>query len=129
MDRANRTSLHYESKRNNAEGVRELVNGGADPNAKDSNGWTPLHFAAQEHAVATARELIRLGSDVNARDKFEKPPLSVAVYAAGEADQMVTLLLDSGADPYLENNYGVSPIRLARTIADTDVRQYFDHLG
>ena len=35
------------------------------------------------------------------------------------------LLRDSGADPLHKNNHGVSPLILARTIANYDVRQFF----
>ena len=33
-----------------------------------------------------------------------------------------------GADPFQQNNYGVSAVSLARTIADYDVAQYFRDL-
>lgn len=38
---------------------------------------------------------------------------------------MIELLLSAGANPYLENKYGVSPYSLAHDIANFDVKQFF----
>ena len=48
--------------------VRELLEKGANVNAKDSNGDTPLHKAACRGYARVARLLIEHGADVNARE-------------------------------------------------------------
>jgi ankyrin repeat protein len=42
--RLNRTDLHYACVDANVQGIRALLDAGADPSALDANGWTPLHL-------------------------------------------------------------------------------------
>lgn len=44
-----RTPLHYAAKRGQLECVRLLLKYGANPNAKDSDGYTPIHYVCQIH--------------------------------------------------------------------------------
>ena len=47
--------------------VRTCVAAGADPNARDENGWTPLHSAAHQGWTEAIAALINAGADHNAR--------------------------------------------------------------
>ena len=129
LDRAKRTDLHYAALSDDPVAIQALIAAGADVNAQDGRGLTPLHFAAQEGSLGAAQALRDLGASVDIQDVFGNSPLSNAVYYYPQAKgDLVSLLLDWGADPMLENNYGVSPLSLSRTIANTDVRKYFAHL-
>jgi ankyrin repeat protein len=43
--------------------------------------------------------------------------------------EVIALLREHGADPARENNYGVSPLKLAHTVANFDVRQFVADLS
>ncbi len=125
--------------RNDADEIRLLLAGGADPNAAGAGGATPLHVAttyghaaakiasnsgspAQRLHVATtyghaaAVELLLAGgADPNRTDRHGNGPLWTAVYQAcrtGRTDgnlEVVRLLVVAGADPGHKNHYGRSP--------------------
>lgn len=99
-----------------------------DVNVKDRNGWTPLHFAAQSQSVKIACRLIEHGAEINARDIDGNTPLFRAVYCYANDGTMIELLREHGADPYSENNFGNSPIGLARRFGKKDVANYFKDL-
>ena len=125
-DRARRTPLHYaagDAKIGDADG---LLAAGADPNARDDDGWTPLHFAAQAQAVEIARALLAAGAEVDARDAYGNTPLFKAVFASQGEGALITLLRDARADPNAVNASGISP--LARSIGNFDVARFFADL-
>jgi ankyrin repeat protein len=72
--------------------------------------------------------LLDAGAPVNARDANGNTPLSDAVFRSRGRGDVIKLLRDRGADPTLKNNHGVSPLSLAHTIANYDVRQFFADL-
>ncbi|MDH5740819.1 MAG: ankyrin repeat domain-containing protein [Nitrospira sp.] len=96
--------------------------------APDDNGWTPLHFAAQSNAADTTELLLNAGASVDARDAHGNTPLSTAVFNSRSYGEVIKFLRTHGADPHAKNNHGVSPLSLARTIANFDVRQFFQDL-
>src|SRR5207245_2422560 len=76
--------------------ARALLEGGADPNARNSSSWTPLHQAAWHRQLGMVRSLIAHGADVNARTPKGWTVLMAA--ASGGSPAVVKLLLDHGAD-------------------------------
>jgi ankyrin repeat protein len=46
------------SAKGDENGVKEFLEKGGDPNARDSSGWTPLHAAAAHGHVNIAKLLI-----------------------------------------------------------------------
>jgi len=128
LDKMGRSELHYASNEGNLGRVCVLISGGMDVNVKDRNGWTPLHFAAQSQSVKIACRLIEHGAEINARDNDGNTPLFRAVYCYSNDGTMIELLRKHGADPYSENNFGNSPIGLARRFANKDVAKYFNDL-
>ena len=128
VDRAGRTALHYAALECNSAAVARLLNEGVNPGATDDEGWTPLHFAAQSNAADAARLLIEKGTPTDPRDSHGNTPLFKAVFSSRGNGELIKLLRAHGADPNAENNSGVSPVKLARTIANYDVRQFFSDL-
>lgn len=129
VDGLGRTPLHYAAAESKAEDVARLLAAGADANAQDDNGWTALHFAAQAVAPDCAAELLRAGADASLRDSYGNTALFRAVFSSRGNGAVIRLLREAGADPHATNNHGVSPVSLARTIANYDVAQFFSDLG
>jgi ankyrin repeat protein len=128
VDRYGRTPLHEATIDGDVVRVKALLTSGIDPGAADDNGWTPLHFAAQESALEVVRLLLEAGATVDPRDAHGNTPLFKAVFNSRGEGEIIKLLRASGADPFVNNAYGVSPLKLARTIANFDVRQFFSDL-
>ncbi len=123
-----RTPLHRAAIEGNGDEARRLLVAGNDPDACDDDGWTPLHFAAQGWHVPVAEALLAAGAQVDARDSYGNTPLWRATFSSKGRGDLIALLRAHGADPNLENDSGVSPLGLARTIANFDVAQHFADL-
>jgi len=127
-DRCGRTALHYAALNNELLEVRRLLETDFAASAVDAAGRTPLHFAAQEYSVDAAKLLIEHGASVDAQDSYGNTPLANAVFYSQGRGELIKLLREAGADPQLENKHGISPIKLARTIANYDLRQFFNDI-
>ena len=127
-DSFGRTDLHEAAIAGDGRRCRQLLAENADPNVVDKLGWTPLHFAAQRQAFEAVDALLVAGATVDARDNHGNSPLGKAVFSSNGDGTVIERLRAAGADPYLANSHGVSPIRLARTIANYDVAQFFKDL-
>lgn len=125
VDEFGRTPLHYAAADGDSVLVQRLIASGADVNALDVNRWTPLHFAAQAVSATVAAKLIEAGANVAIRDRFGNTPLFRAVFSSSGDGSVIELLLSAGADPNAPNESDVTPIKLARTIANYDVAQFF----
>ena len=123
-----RTPLHEAAIDGDEQEVRSLLRAGADPNTPDHGGWTPLHFAAQEHAAGAVRALLEAGADVDPIDEYGNTPLWRATFGSRGRGEVIQLLRQAGADPWRVNASGVSPVSLARTIANYPVAQHFADL-
>ena len=128
IDREGRTALHYAALSNDLPEVRRLLEAGFVAGAADKSGRTPLHFAAQEYSVDAAVQLIQHGAPVDPQDSHGNTPLSNAVFYSQGRGELIRLLREAGADPHLKNRHGVSPISLARTVANYDLRQFFNDI-
>jgi uncharacterized protein len=124
-----RTELHYAAADADAPRVRKLLARGLDPSAADASGWTPLHFAAQSHSAAVLEILLDAGAKVDAQDKHGNTALWRAVFESRGRGGCIKLLRSRGAAPAKPNRRGVSPVDLARTIANFDVARWFADLS
>lgn len=128
VDEYGRTSLHYAAADGKVEEVIRLLSGGANPNAQDDNGWTALHFAAQAVSPRATEALLAAGAQTELKDSSGNTALSTAVFASRGNGSVIELLRRAGADPHAANSSGVTPLSLARTIANFNVRQFFADL-
>lgn len=64
-----RTPLHLAAAAGNAKVIEYLINAGANPRIRDSNGWTPLHVVVSEgssrHYADAARALLANGCPID----------------------------------------------------------------
>lgn len=125
LDRKGRGPLHYASADADLPAVLDLLASGADPNIQDVDGWSPLHFSARANAAEVTKVLLEAGANVHALDKFGNTPLFHAVFNCKEDGTVIRYLRLAGAEPTSENSYGVSPAKLARTISNYNVAQFF----
>lgn len=113
MDEYNRSPLHYACIDNAPDQrlkvAKELITSGQDVNAPDNDSWTPLHFAAQANCVEVIKLLIENGANIEAQEVNGNTPLWVATMNSNNNTEMVTELVNAGADPDTKNIHGVSP--------------------
>jgi len=128
LDEFGRSELHYAAADGRVDKARAALAGGADVNLADANGWTPLHAAAQSQSATIVQLLVEKGANVDATDRHGNTPLWRAVFAYTNDPATIAALRASGADPLKKNAHGVSPISLARTIANYDVAKCFADL-
>ena len=106
--------------------------------AVDGNGWTDLHYAAALDWPATARALLAAGARRDARLRAEREPLGPAllttltscgqewcrllfrndatplhIAAVANACEVVTVLLEGGADPDVTDARSMTPLHYA----------------
>jgi ankyrin repeat protein len=128
VDGLGRTPLHYAALYGDSALVLELLKNGQNPDAADDNSWTPLHFATQSSAYEVVQILINQGATIDSRDSHGNTPLSNAVFHSRGNGEIIKLLRSVGANPHAENLHGVSPLKLAHTIANYNMHQFFDDL-
>jgi ankyrin repeat protein len=72
-------------------------------------GLAALHFAARQGAMASTEALIKAGADINQRGAGDKTTPILVAAINGHFD-LVSYLLDQGADPNLASIGGVTPL-------------------
>lgn len=117
------TPLHLAAYHNsNPDVINELERAGAKPQLRNENGWTPLHMAAYGNGnPAVIAALTDAGAKLETRESTNGwTPLHLA--AASEHPDVVTALLDAGADPSKLDDNGKTPwdyVRVNPVFKDT----------
>jgi ankyrin repeat protein len=105
--------------------TKQLLKESPNLNLKDRKGWYPLHYAAQNYLVEIANLLIDDGADIESKDDYGNTPLWRATFSSQGKGDMIKLLISNGANPDNRNDSNISPIKLANSIANYNVKQFF----
>jgi len=95
----------------NAQAVKQFLDGGADPNGQDNDGWTPLFWAALKGRVNTALILLYHGAEAKVAANDGTTPLHVA--AGFDHTSLAVLLLSRGANVDAQTVAGLTPLHVA----------------
>jgi ankyrin repeat protein len=95
----------------NLDALQALLDLGMDPTVTDSTGRAPLHYAAEQGRIDMAAALLASGCPVD----VPSASLRTALHGAAAADQgeMTVWLLDQGANPAVQDDMGLTPLKLA----------------
>ena len=110
---------------------------GADRNKPDQFGMTALHFAVDREKMTLLKALLEIGAEPNAvltrplpfrrgdyvsRNAYDgASPFWLATRDANLV--MMRVLLDAGADPFLANAAGVTPLMVVSGLGGNDARR------
>ncbi len=125
-DIAGRTPLINAAIEDSIPIVKILLEHGANIETQDNNGYSALHFACQNQSIEMTKLLIEKGSQIDAVDAHGNTPLGRAVFNSHGRGEVIQLLLAAGADKTKKNNHGISPLDLAKSIANYDVKQFLE---
>ncbi|WP_029912000.1 ankyrin repeat domain-containing protein [Pelobacter seleniigenes] len=125
------TALHIACSRGHHAAINDLLAAGADPNICDNDGDSPLAYLAnfawrsRTDCLESIRALIRCGADLNlcGNGGHSETALSWLVKYGGNRLYVITLLLESGADPNRANSKGETPLMFAAQSDRADVLQ------
>ena len=98
--------------------VKKLIARDADVNKP---GWAPLHYAATNGHLAIMELLLEHHAFVDAESPNGTTPLMMAAHYGTPA--AVKLLLESGADPAMKNQLGLSAIDFAHRAGRQDAAE------
>ena len=92
--------------------IQACLDGGADPNHRDSYGRTPLHRSARENSdPEVIAVLVASGADPHAVDRDSLTPLHYAAWHG--PPEVIEALLEAGAAPSAQGKSGSTPLHLA----------------
>lgn len=92
-------------------------------------GRTALRFAASSADVAEVNRPLAAGTEVGLPEKNGNTPLSNSVFYSTGERSLIARLWHAGADPRRADRQGMSPMALARTMADPRPITHFEGAG
>lgn len=113
--------LHLASKYGDHEAVDELIERGSSLSSKNSLDITPLHLAVKYNHDKVVQILLSNGVNIDSKDKNGHTPLYYAVEAQFDDVEVIRLLMEYGADAYIDGKRNSSPLILAMYIQRVDM--------
>lgn len=103
-------SLHQAAATGDYNRIKWL-NGKADHNQQDDDGWTPLHYAAWHDQPECAANLLAQGSSTSIKDKEGRTPMHLA--AIKDRRVLAAILYKAGAEVDSRDNNDMTPLQKA----------------
>jgi ankyrin repeat protein len=105
------TALHYASQSGCQESAKQLMDKGANIEARTNINETPLHLAAQNNNLEVVKMLIEFKANIRARSNIKETPLHLAI--KNKSLDVAKLLIGKGAYLNARTTYGATTIHLA----------------
>lgn len=90
----------------------------------DSNGFTPLMYCILHERPRMVDFLLENAIDVNRQNGVGNTALFYAIFKSKDKIGLIEKLLTKGADMNIANGAGVSPLSLANSMANENVRNF-----
>ena len=120
-------SLHAAVRFGDLAKVENILEDGADVDAKDRGGYTPLYYAIWNEDKDTIKLLVAKGADVSFTPKDDYPPLHYAVW--NDDMELAELLVNNGAKFDAKDRYGWTAFRYAASGANRELVEFFVSKG
>ncbi|XP_060910594.1 ankyrin repeat and SOCS box protein 9-like isoform X1 [Labrus mixtus] len=101
--------LHRAAAKGHSECIKPLVQHGADVDHYIDQSGSPLHVACSNQHLGAVRKLLQLGAAVNTCVSGDSP---LHIAARLSSPELVSVLLDHGANSSLRNSEGKQPLHL-----------------
>jgi ankyrin repeat protein len=125
-DKGHNTALHIACEKDLAAIGLHLLLRGASVTKVNQQGNSPIHLAARS-SVILAYAIMKSGGDLKAQNNDGWTPLHHAA-RSGKAD-LITRMLEQGANPDIRNKSNELPVRVARKALHLDAMKAFHKAG
>ncbi|RDL33311.1 uncharacterized protein BP5553_08750 [Venustampulla echinocandica] len=122
-----RSALILAAERNHVNVLTSLLDGGADPNLKDTRGGTAILRAAEEGHMEALQILIDLKADLTFTDEDSRTVVHVA--SEGGHIDVLELLKDHPVEVNARDKYGLTPFHRACHAGQLEAGRYLLELG
>ncbi len=112
FNRGSGKELGQAIERNDLPRIRELIAGGADPNAAGPDGATPLSFALLRERLEAAKLLLELGADASLGQNYGRAPI-MEMASNDKLSELLETALKHGANPNFVGDFGLPILQSA----------------
>lgn len=109
INKNNENLLHSASRNESVDIAKYLLYKKVNPNLKNKYGKTPFSVACSKNNKELVEAFLPYDIDINTQDKLGETPLHKAI----EFPEIVELLLENGANPYIKDSFEKSPYELS----------------